>query len=136
MGVGHRDPARRGQLAEYPDAAFRQLDKAASYNKLSERPGLLAGAIAIQLGRYNRAHAAFEQVLKRDPRNLTATISLAGLESNARRRKNALALLRHALVLAPGDQTATTELALARQKRLDPKQVAQDLVNNAAARVH
>ena len=65
----------------------------------------------MQLGRYDRAHAAFEQVLNRDPRNLTATISLAGLESNARRRKNALALLRHALVLAPGDQTATTELA-------------------------
>jgi hypothetical protein len=46
-------------------------------------------------------------------------------------------LLRHALELAPADQTATTELDLVRKhKRLDPKQVAQDLVNNAAARVH
>jgi tetratricopeptide (TPR) repeat protein len=120
----------------YPDAAFRQLDKAASYNKLSERPGLLAGAIAVQLGRNERARAAFEQVLSRDPRNLTATIGLASLESHAGHRARALDLLRHALVLAPGDQTATTELALARKKRLDPKQVAQDLVNNAAARVH
>ena len=29
VDVGHRGPPRRGQLAEYPDAAFRQLDKAA-----------------------------------------------------------------------------------------------------------
>jgi tetratricopeptide (TPR) repeat protein len=121
---------------QYPDAAFEQLDKAASYNKLSERPGLLAGAIAIQLGRNQQARAAFEQVLDRDPRNLTATISLASLESHERHRAKALALLRHALVLAPGDQTATNELARARTGRLDPKQVAQDLVNNAAARVH
>jgi tetratricopeptide (TPR) repeat protein len=122
---------------KYPDAAFKQLDKAADYNKLSERPGLLAGGIAVQLGQYDRARAAFEQVLDRDPRNLTATISLASLESHDRHRAKALALLRHALELAPGDQTATTELGLVRdRKRLDPKQVAQDLVNNAAARVH
>jgi tetratricopeptide (TPR) repeat protein len=121
---------------QYPDAAFKQLDKAADYNKLSERPGLLAGGIAVQLGQYDRARAAFQQVLDRDPRNLTATISLASLESRDGHRAKALALLRHALELAPGDQTATTELALARKRRLDPKQVAQDLVNNAAARVH
>jgi hypothetical protein len=122
--------------AKYPDAAFRQLDRAASYNKLSERPGLLAGGIAIQLGRYGRAESAFRQVLDRDPRNLSATISLAGLASHAGRRAQALRLLRHALVLAPGDQTATNELARARTGRLDPRQVAFDLVANAAARVH
>jgi tetratricopeptide (TPR) repeat protein len=122
--------------ATYPDAAFRQLDKAADYNRLSERPGLLAGAIAIQLRRYNQARTAFEQVLDRDPRNLTATISLAALESRDRHRAKALALLRHALELAPADQTATTELAAARKGRLDPQQVARDLVANAAARVH
>jgi tetratricopeptide (TPR) repeat protein len=121
---------------KYPDAAFRQLDKAASYNKLSERPGLLAGAIAIELGRYPRAITAFDQVLDRDPRNLTATVSLAALESNAGHRKRAVALLKHALELAPGDQTATTELAVIKKGRLDPRQVAQDLVANAAARVH
>jgi tetratricopeptide (TPR) repeat protein len=121
---------------KYPDAAFRQLDKAASYNKLSERPGLLAGAIAIELGRYGRATTAFNQVLDRDPRNLTATVSLAALESNAGHRKRAVALLKHALELAPGDQTATTELAVIKKGRLDPRQVAQDLVANAAARVH
>jgi hypothetical protein len=121
---------------KYPDAAFQQLDKAADYNGLSERPGLLAGAIAVQLGRNDRARTAFEQVLDRDPRNLTATISLASLASHDGHRAEALRLLRHALVLAPDDQTATTELSLARKGRLDPKQVAQDLVNNAAARVH
>jgi tetratricopeptide (TPR) repeat protein len=120
----------------YPDAAFRQLEHAADYNKLSERPGLLAGGIAVQLGRYGRARAAFQQVLDRDPRNLTATISLAGIESHAGRRAEALKLLRHALELAPDDQTATTELAAARKGRLDPRQVAADLVANAAARVH
>jgi O-antigen ligase len=120
----------------YPDAAFRQLDRAADYNKLSERPGLLAGAIAIQLGRYDRATAAFRQVLDRDPRNLSATISLAGLESNAGRRARAIALLRHALELAPDDQTATNVLAAARKGRLDPREVARQLVENAAARVH
>jgi hypothetical protein len=121
---------------QYPDAAFRQLEHAADYNKLSERPGLLAGGIAVQLGRYGRARAAFQQVLDRDPRNLTATISLAGIESHAGRRAEALKLLRHALELAPDDQTATTELAAARKGRLDPRQVAADLVANAAARVH
>ena len=106
------------------------------YNRLSERPGLLAGAIAVQLGRYGRAEQAFRQVLDRDHRNLTATISLAGLASHAGRRAEAVALLRHALVLAPGDQTATTELAVIHKQRLDPRQVADDLVANAAARVH
>jgi cytochrome c-type biogenesis protein CcmH len=121
---------------KYPDAAFRQLDRAGDYNPLSERPGLLAGGIAIQLGQYPRARTAFEQVLERDPRNLSATISLAGIESHDGHRREALALLRHALVLAPGDQTATTELVAARKRRLDPRQVARDLVANAAARVH
>ena len=121
---------------KYPDAAFRQLDKAADYNGLSERPGLLAGGIAVQLGQYGRARKAFQQVLDRDPRNLTATISLAGIESHAGHRAQALRLLRHALELAPDDQTATTELAAARKGRLDPKTVAADLVANAAARVH
>jgi tetratricopeptide (TPR) repeat protein len=120
----------------YPDAAFRQLDKAASYNKLSERPGLLAGAIAIELGQYGRANRAFTQVLDRDPRNLTATISLAGLESHVGRKRRAIGLLRHALELAPADQTATTQLANIKKGRLDPRQVAQDIVANAAARVH
>jgi tetratricopeptide (TPR) repeat protein len=122
--------------SRYPDAAFSQLDKAASFNKLSERPGLLAGAIAIQLRRYDRATQAFNQVLERDPRNLTATISLASLESHAGRKRRALGLLRHALELAPGDQTASTELAVIKKGRLDPRQVAKDLVANAAARVH
>jgi O-antigen ligase len=121
---------------KYPDAAFRQLDRAADYNPLSERPGLLAGGIAIQLGQYPRARTAFEQVLDRDPRNLSATISLASIESHNGHRRQALRLLRHALVLAPGDQTATTELVAARKGRLDPRQVARDLVANAAARVH
>jgi len=75
-------------------------------------------------------------VLDRDPRNLTATIFLASLASHEGHRTEGLRLLRHALVLAPGDQTATTELALARHRRLDPQQVARDLVANAAARVH
>ena len=34
------------------------------------------------------------------------------------------------------DQTATTELGAARKGRLDPREVARDLVANAAARVH
>jgi tetratricopeptide (TPR) repeat protein len=122
--------------ARYPDSAFRQLDRAADFNPLSERPGLLAGAIAIQLGRYDRASAAFREVLDRDPRNLTATINLAGLESHAGHRAQALRLLRRALELAPGDQTATNELAAARKGRLDPREVARMLVANAAARVH
>jgi hypothetical protein len=121
---------------QYPDAAFRQLDHAADYNKLSERPGLLAGGIAVQLGKYGRAREAFQQVLDRDARNLTATISLAGIESHAGHRAEAQRLLRHALELAPNDQTATTELEAARKGRLDPRQVARDLVANAAARVH
>src|SRR3954452_18513904 len=86
----------------YPDAAFQQLDKAADYNGLSERPGLLAGAIAVQLGRYDRARTAFEEGFERDPRNLTATISLASLASHDGHRAQALQGLRHALVLAPG----------------------------------
>ena len=121
---------------QYPDAAFKQLDKAADYNGLSERPGLLAGAIAIQLRRYDQARKAFQQVLERDPRNLTATISLASLESNAGHRKEALRLLRRAIMLAPGDQTATTTLPAARKARLDPRAVQRQIVQNAAARVH
>ena len=90
----------------------------------------------MQLGRYDQAHSAFEQVLNATPQpHRDDQPRGAGVPRTASARRRC-ALLRHALVLAPGDQTATTELALARKGRLDPKQVAQDLVNNAAARVH
>jgi len=121
---------------KFPDAAFRQLDRAADFNPLSERPGLLAGGIAVQLGRYDRAETAFRQVLDRDPRNLPATVNLAGLASHAGRRKEAVGLLRHALALAPGDATASSLMVDLRKGPLDPRQVAQLLVANAAARVH
>ena len=51
-------------------------------------------------------------------------------------KKDRAELLRHALALAPNDATATALLVNIKKGRLDPREVAQLIVNNAAARVH
>ncbi len=121
---------------KYPDAAFRQLDRAADLNPLSERPGLLAGGIAVQLGRYDRARSAFQQVLDRDPRNLTATISLAGHGVPRRPPPGGLAAAAPRAGARARRPDRDDRARGARKGRLDPRQVARDLVANAAARVH
>ncbi|MBA2545599.1 MAG: O-antigen ligase family protein, partial [Solirubrobacterales bacterium] len=64
-----------------PEAAFDRLDRARTLNFLSERPDLVEGAIASQLGDQERMRVAFERALERDPRNWYARLELAALDA-------------------------------------------------------
>jgi tetratricopeptide (TPR) repeat protein len=62
-----------------PEAAFDRLDRARSLNFLSANPDMVEGAIAVKLRDQERASAAYERALERDPRNWYATLELAAL---------------------------------------------------------
>lgn len=97
--------------AAAPDASFRQLDLAARLNRLSERPDLIAGSIALRLGRLGQAEQRFERALQRDGRNAYATLELAAIASHGRRPDVALRLAQRAVTLSPQDFLARSVLA-------------------------
>jgi predicted nucleic acid-binding protein len=86
-----------------PATAFDRLERARGLDFLSAEADLIAGTIAIELGEHERARAAFEAALERDPNNWYALLELGALESLAGDRAAALAHLRRALQLNPQD---------------------------------
>jgi hypothetical protein len=113
-----------------PARAFERLDRAADLNPLSARPELVAGVIALELGRSALAERRFAQALERDDddwfawfgRGLAA--SAMGTRARARqdyRRARALdpaePLVREALERLNGDDHLTAEEAFARLRR-------------------
>lgn len=65
------------------DRAYRDLDRAASLNRVSDAPLLAEGAIARQLGDRARAIAAFETAAQRRPEGWAAHYLLAELNASA-----------------------------------------------------
>jgi len=121
--------------ADDPAAAFRQLDRAAKLNPLSEQPGLMEGSIALRLGDVGRARSAFEEVLRRDPRNHLATLELGAIASYEGRRREGRRLLRMALELAPGDSPTLSAIDQARRGRVDLGEINRQIAELAAQRV-
>jgi hypothetical protein len=98
--------AREVELAattwsEDPGRAFERLDRARSLNRLSERPDLVAGAIASRLGDRSRMRRAFLGALDRNPDNWYAQLELAIVDSLEGRRSEGLARLARARALNP-----------------------------------
>jgi tetratricopeptide (TPR) repeat protein len=86
---------------EAPDRAFSRLQRARRLNPLSERPDVVAGALAQRAGQPDRARMAFERVLERNPDEWYAHLQLALLDAADGRRGQALAHLKRARSLNP-----------------------------------
>ncbi len=94
-----------------PKAAFERLDRAESLNPLSARPNLVAGAIALELGRPRRAEAEFRSALEREPGDAYALLELGALAAERGDRARALALLTRVRALRPRDEPVRYALA-------------------------
>ncbi len=103
-----------------PARAFENLDSASSLNPLSAHPKLVAGSIALRLGRNARAARYFRQALGRDPGDVYARLELGAIELDGGRRAEGLALLVRAHALDPRDPIVAAALRRARRgKRID-----------------
>jgi Flp pilus assembly protein TadD len=91
-----------------PAAAYKRLDRAASLNPLSTRPGLFEGGIAGLRGDYSRARETYLDVLDTEPRNSSAWLQLAVIAQTRRQPAQARAYVQRAARLAPRDQAVRT----------------------------
>jgi tetratricopeptide (TPR) repeat protein len=87
-----------------PRLAYQDLNKAADLNPLSDEPYSLAGSIALRFGDLPRAQHEFSLALKRDPRDVYATLELGAIASARGQRRQALTLLQRAARLSPRDE--------------------------------
>lgn len=86
-----------------PEEAYDALGNARRLNPLSDRPDLVAGAIASRRGDIERMRAAFRRALERNPHNWYAHLQLAVAASLAGERERALEILGHARELNPAE---------------------------------
>jgi tetratricopeptide (TPR) repeat protein len=104
--------------AVYPsDArkAFDQLDSAAAFNPLSARPKVIAGRVAVALGRPAAAERYFREALEREPRDPYSHLQLGAILFDGGRRAAGLRTLRRAAQLEPRVRVAREALARARR---------------------
>jgi tetratricopeptide (TPR) repeat protein len=100
-----------------PLAAYARLDDAAVLDPLSDRPYLVAGAIAVRFGDLARAEDEFSRALTRVPNGAYATLELGAIASASGDRARSLRLLRRAVSLAPRDKLFREALAVAAHGR-------------------
>jgi tetratricopeptide (TPR) repeat protein len=86
---------------EAPDRAFSRLEQARRFNPLSERPDVVAGALAQRADQPDRARIAFQRVLERNPDDWYAHLQLALLDAADGRRNEAISHLVRARSLNP-----------------------------------
>jgi tetratricopeptide (TPR) repeat protein len=86
--------------------AFDDLHTASSLNPLSPDPSLLAGTIALRLGRYADAARYFRRAIQRDDGEEYAHLELGVLLAQSGHRAQGVALLTRALKLNPRDGIA------------------------------
>jgi hypothetical protein len=84
-----------------PVGALDRLARARRLNVLSDRPDLVAGAIASRLGRWDTMRERFEAALRRTPDNWYPYLELGALDSLEGKPARALTLLARAHALDP-----------------------------------
>jgi tetratricopeptide (TPR) repeat protein len=84
-----------------PQAAYARLERARRLNPLSERPDLVAGAIASRARDWPTMRAAFARALERNPSSWYAEFELAVVDAVEGRRSSALGHLERAHRLNP-----------------------------------
>ncbi|MEA2468721.1 MAG: hypothetical protein QOJ57_2847 [Thermoleophilaceae bacterium] len=116
-----------------PAAAFDTLDSAASLNPLSPTPKLLAGSIALRLGRRADSERYFREALQRDPDDAYAHLELGALLAERGSRREAIATLERARRLDPRDDLTAGVLRRVRSgKRVDIASVNRQLAARSA----
>jgi tetratricopeptide (TPR) repeat protein len=116
-----------------PAAAFRSLDTAASLNPLSATPKLLAGSIALRLGRSEDSMRYFREAIERDPGDSYAHLELGALLAQSGRRPEAIATLAEARRLDPRDDLTAGVLRRVRKgKPVDITRVNRQLAERSA----
>jgi tetratricopeptide (TPR) repeat protein len=113
-----------GQAAQVwparPRLAFDKLDAASRLDPLSPRPKVLAGSIALRLGRLRLAERYFRDAIDRDPHYAAAYLELGAIVLDRGRRAQGLGLLARAAQLQPRDDVTAAALRRAgRGKRID-----------------
>jgi hypothetical protein len=97
--------AATGEWRRTPARAFDRLDRARRLNPLSDRPDLIAGAIASRLGDTGRMITSFRRALDRNPKNWYAHLELGVAYARQGRRSTALGELAAAGRLDPREPT-------------------------------
>jgi len=124
--------AARGWPAD-PGRAFERLDRAEGLNRLSDRPALVAGSIALRVGDLERAERAFARAHERNSRGVYAVLELGALASQRGDRDRAERLLAEAGRLAPRDRIIRAALSRVRTgKRLDVNRLNREILTRAA----
>jgi tetratricopeptide (TPR) repeat protein len=135
--LAERDIARASdRWAASPDAAFDRLDRAEGLNPLSPKAYLVAGTIALRLGRTGKAEEEFRQALRRDPDNGYALLELGLIAAQRGQRGRAVRLLERRVRLTPRDDVVREALAAVRRGvRIDAARVNRALQRRAQLRV-
>jgi tetratricopeptide (TPR) repeat protein len=142
--LAEREVTRAGnEWPSDPARAFARLDRAADLNPLSARPELVAGVIALEIGRSRLAEQRFTQAIERDDEDWFAWfgrgLAASALGERARARADfrrarwldpAEPLVREALDRLTGREPLTAQEAFGRLRR-----DVQRLSGNARAQV-
>ena len=116
-----------------PAAAYRRLDRARTLNPLSDRPDLLAGAIASRLGDHARMERSFRRAIARNRHNWYAWLELGVVQSLEGRQLAALASLARARALDPREGTIAEVADDVRSgRRVVPAQIDQAMLRALA----
>jgi tetratricopeptide (TPR) repeat protein len=119
LAVRYLDRARH-ERASNTAAAFRDIDRAGSLNRLSVDAPVAEGALALGLGQRARARAAFERANVREP-NWFSYLQLSLLDAGAGRFDTAGRLLGRAAELDAQDPViAEARARFSRHERVDP----------------
>jgi O-Antigen ligase len=97
--------AAAGEWRRSPDRAFERLERARRLDPLSDRPDLIAGAIASRLGDTRRMVEEFGNALERNPSNWYARLELGVAYAREGKRAAALQELSAARRLNPREPT-------------------------------
>jgi tetratricopeptide (TPR) repeat protein len=116
-----------------PAQAFERLDRARTLNPLSDRPDLVAGAIASRVGDRERMAASFRRALDRNRHNWYAWLELGIAQALNGSPRAALADLRRAQELDPGEATIAAMTARIRSgRRVSPVQLDEAMLRKVA----
>lgn len=131
--IAERDVlAAAGSWGAAPVAAFERLDRASRLNALSDRPWLVAGAIALRLRDLPRAERAYGRALERNPRNGYAQLELGMIAAARGDRVRAERLLAAAAAGDPSDRLTRSVLSDVRAGRaVDITRVNRALLRDA-----
>jgi tetratricopeptide (TPR) repeat protein len=116
-----------------PASAYERLDHAGDLNPLSAQPGLFEGEIALKRGEPDRAEAAFQEVIRREPRNAHAWLELAVIASMRQDRPSARERIRRAHELSPRDEAirVARQAIIAENRRITHEEVISIVLENA-----